>query len=115
MRTTTGCVVTGLLAEESLVLDCVGRSVSLDFDLRTSISLCSLRFRIRCSTLQLVPRWATFFHRVVGERTLGAEELSRNVEGLAADDDNLLAVQELLGDSAGQTTEQVSLAINDDL
>ena len=49
------------------------------------------------------------------KRTLGAEELSRDVEGLAADDDNLLAVQELLGDSAGQTTEQMSLAVNDDL
>lgn len=48
-------------------------------------------------------------------RTLSAEELSRDVEGLAADDNNLLAVQELLGDSAGQATEQVSLAVNDDL
>ena len=48
-------------------------------------------------------------------RTLGAEELSRDVEGLAADDDNLLAVQELLGDGAGQATEQVSLAVDDDL
>ena len=46
---------------------------------------------------------------------LGAEELSRDVEGLAADDNNLLAVQELLGDSAGQTTKQVTLAINDNL
>lgn len=48
-------------------------------------------------------------------RTLSAEELSRDVEGLAADDNDLLAVQELLGDSAGQATEQVSLAVNDDL
>lgn len=51
----------------------------------------------------------------VGRRTLGAEELSRDVEGLAADDNDLLAVQELLGDGAGQATEQVSLAVNDDL
>lgn len=50
-----------------------------------------------------------------GKRTLGAEELSRDVDGLAADDDNLLAVQELLGDSAGQATEQVSLAVDNDL
>lgn len=48
-------------------------------------------------------------------RTLSAEELSRDVESLAADDNDLLAVQELLGDSAGQATEQVSLAVNDDL
>lgn len=48
-------------------------------------------------------------------RTLGAEELSRDVEGLAADNNDLLAVQELLGDSAGQATEQVSLAVDDDL
>ena len=53
--------------------------------------------------------------RAVNGRTLGAEELSRDVEGLAADDNNLLAVQELLGDGAGQATEQVSLAVNDDL
>ena len=51
----------------------------------------------------------------VNGRTLSAEELSRDVEGLAADDNNLLAVQELLGDGAGQATEQVSLAVNDDL
>lgn len=49
------------------------------------------------------------------ERTLSAEELSRDVEGLAADNNDLLAVQELLGDSAGQATEQVSLAVDDDL
>lgn len=50
-----------------------------------------------------------------GERTLGPEELSRDVELLAADDNDLLAVEELLGDGAGETTEKVSLAINDDL
>lgn len=53
--------------------------------------------------------------RAVDGRTLSAEELSRDVEGLAADNNDLLAVQELLGDSAGQATEQVTLAVNDDL
>lgn len=53
--------------------------------------------------------------RAVNGRTLSAEELSRDVEGLAADNNDLLAVQELLGDSAGQATEQVSLAVDDDL
>ena len=49
------------------------------------------------------------------ERTLGAEELARDVEGLAADDDNLLAVQKLLGHGRGKTAEQMALAINDNL
>lgn len=48
-------------------------------------------------------------------RTLGAEELSRDVEGLAADDDNLLAIEELLGHGRGETTEKVSLAVNNNL
>ena len=50
-----------------------------------------------------------------GGRTLGAEELARDVQGLAADDDDLLAVEELLGDDAGQAAEQVALAIDDNL
>jgi hypothetical protein len=53
--------------------------------------------------------------RAVDGRTLSAEELSRDVEGLAANNNDLLAVQELLGDSAGQATEQVTLSVNDDL
>lgn len=49
------------------------------------------------------------------QRTLGAEELSRDVEGLAANDDDLLAVQKLLGDDRSETTEEVALAIDDNL
>lgn len=48
-------------------------------------------------------------------RTLRAEELAGNVEGLAADHNDLLAVEELLGDDAGKATEEVALAVNDDL
>ena len=48
-------------------------------------------------------------------RTLRAEELARDVEGLAADDNDLLAVKELLGDDAGQAAKQVALAIDHDL
>lgn len=44
----------------------------------------------------------------VGRRTLRAEELSGDVEGLAAHNDDLLAVQQLLGDGRGQTTEKVT-------
>lgn len=49
------------------------------------------------------------------ERTLGAEELAGDVEGLAADDNDLLAVEELLSNDGGQATKEVALAINDDL
>jgi len=48
-------------------------------------------------------------------RTLGAEELARDVEVLAADDNDLLAVEELLGNNAGKTAEEMALAVNDDL
>lgn len=48
-------------------------------------------------------------------RTLRAEELARDVEVLAADDNDLLAVEELLGDDAGQAAKQVALAIDHDL
>ena len=48
-------------------------------------------------------------------RTLSPEEFAGDVELFASDDDDLLAVEELLCDSAGETTEEVSLAIDDDL
>lgn len=48
-------------------------------------------------------------------RTLGAEELAGDVEGLAADNNNLLAVQELLGHRGRQATEEVTLAVDDNL
>lgn len=48
-------------------------------------------------------------------RTLGAEELSRDVEGLAADDNDLLAVEELLGNNGGETAKEMALAVNDNL
>lgn len=47
--------------------------------------------------------------------TLGAEELSRDVEGLAADDNDLLAAEKLLGDNGGETAKEVALAVNDNL
>jgi len=49
----------------------------------------------------------------VGRRTLRAEELSRDVESLAAHYNNLLAIEQLLCDRAGQATEQVALSVND--
>jgi len=52
---------------------------------------------------------------VIGGHTLSSEELAGDVEGFTSDDDNLLTVEKLLCDSAGQTTEQVTLAVNDNL
>ena len=46
-------------------------------------------------------------------RTLRAEELARDVQGLASHDDDLLAVEQLLSDRGGQATEKVALAVDD--
>lgn len=54
-------------------------------------------------------------HGVGFERTLRTEELAGDVEGLTSHDDDLLAIEQLLGNSAGQATKEVSLAVNDDL
>lgn len=48
-------------------------------------------------------------------RTLRTEELSGDVECLAAHHDDLLAAQQLLGNNAGKTAQKVTLAVNDDL
>jgi hypothetical protein len=54
-------------------------------------------------------------NRERAERTLRAEELAGDVEGLTSHNDDLLAVEQLLGDSAGQATKEVSFAVDDDL
>lgn len=102
LRTSTGSVETSLLAHESLVLHCMPMSLAVVL----------LRFESCAPSAILL---SVSFPPMCGEHTLGAEELSGDVERLAADNDDLLAVQELLGDSAGQATEQVSLAIDNDL
>jgi hypothetical protein len=51
----------------------------------------------------------------MGLRTLRAEELARYVEGLAADNDDLLAIEDLLGDDAGETAKEMALAVDNDL
>ena len=48
-------------------------------------------------------------------RTLGAEEFARDVERLAAHQDDLLPVEQLLGHDAGQAAEEMALAIDDHL
>lgn len=49
------------------------------------------------------------------ERTFRPEELARYVQRFTSHHHNLLPVQQLFGDRAGQTTEKVSLAIDDNL
>ena len=46
--------------------------------------------------------------------TLVSEVGSGDVDVLAANDDDLLSSQQLLGDGCGKATEQVSLSVNDD-
>ena len=48
-----------------------------------------------------------------GRRTLRAEELSGDVESLAAHDNDLLTVEQLLCDRAGKAAEQMALAVDD--
>jgi hypothetical protein len=51
--------------------------------------------------------------RVMGAvRTLRTEELSRDVQGFATNNDDFLAVEQLLSHSAGQPTEEVAFAID---
>ena len=53
--------------------------------------------------------------RIVGERTFGAEKASRNIDFFATDNDNLLTIQQLLGDDTGKATVQMAFAVNNDL
>lgn len=76
--------------------------------LSTTSSPCSPILSIALQGLLLVS-----LARSVGVRTLGAEELAGDVEGLASHNNDLLAVEELLGDGAGEATEQVALAVDD--
>ena len=48
-------------------------------------------------------------------RTLSSEEFAGDVESFASHNNDLLAVEELFCDCAGETTEQVALAIDHDL
>ena len=43
---------------------------------------------------------------------LVSEEFTRNVQSFSSDNDNLLTVQYLLGNSGGQTTQQMILSYN---
>lgn len=45
-------------------------------------------------------------------RTFCTEEFARDIESFASDDDDFLAVEQLLGHSTGQTTQEMSLPID---
>lgn len=109
-----------------MVLDCRESQVSVQFGGVPSSSDRSIPPGL--ASVPLLLRVCSHRHRVVppghpipfhrggeGRRTLGAEELARDVEGLAADNNDLLAAQQLLGDDGGQAAEEVALAIDDDL
>lgn len=96
--TSAGGVETSHLAKEGMVLHYI------------TVSLCSSRPPFFVS---LHPSSRPIVDSDV--RTLRAEELARDVEGFTSHDDDLLAIQQLLGDSAGQATKEVSLAVNHDL
>lgn len=50
-----------------------------------------------------------FLQKVWEGRTLCSEELAGNVEGFAAYDDDLLAIEQLFGYGAGETAKEMAL------
>lgn len=110
--TSAGGVVSGHLAQVGVVLDCLqtvsNRSWLFDISGAAQVDLFVRPVR-RNFARRGVRSWTG------ARRTLRAEELSGDVESLAADDDNLLAAQQLLGNNTGQAAEKVALAIDDDL
>lgn len=116
--TAAGRVVAGHLAKVGMVLDCIHSVSGLSrFRLASCVGMSAqhillfnrlgLSYR-SCRCLVAGSLWEV-------ERTLRAEELAGDVEGLAADDDDLLAVEELLGDNAGEAAEEMALAVDNDL
>jgi hypothetical protein len=81
-----------------------------------SLSYWHASINLPIDALQYQQASATSCSRVEGvcgsRRTLRSEELSRDVEGLAAHDNDLLAVEQLLRDRAGQTAEQMALSVD---
>jgi hypothetical protein len=95
---TTRGVEAGDFSEVCMVLDCIPQKQLL-------ASRKSEQYDLSGNT----PRWEK------GGRTFCSEEFARYVEGFAANDYYLLAIEQLFRDSAGQATKQVSFAVNDNL
>lgn len=64
-------------------------------------------------TVDTQPSFVSTVNQV--ERTFCTEEFARDVESFASDDDDFLAIKQLLGHGTGQATQEMSLAIDDDL
>ena len=122
-RTTTGGVETGLLAQESRVLHCIAMSAAVfriamsrkraAKELDTVWIVGHIVFVSEASNCTVPLLFASLARGRWGGRTLRAEELAGDVQCLTSHDDDLLAVEQLLGDSAGEATEQVPLAVDD--
>lgn len=130
--TTTGGVETSHLAKVGVVLDCRTKGeVSIPlYDFNVPIvgfpiwrsHYANLRIPFSCiqySQLQPYSRRQREkkkrSNRKRCERTLRAEELAGDVKSLASHNDDLLAVEQLLGDGTGQATQKVPLAVDGDL
>ena len=119
---TTGWVVAGHLAEVGMVLHCTANMLAVDSRVlqsryifeQTHAFAWPFLFCILFSQLP-APSSHSSVECVWVQRTLSAEELSRDVEGLAANDNNLLSLEELLSNGRGETTEEMALAIDGDL
>jgi hypothetical protein len=101
--TSSGWVVSGHLSEVCVVLYCRN----------SRVSNCTLRLQLSPSSFsssKSIPSQDTSVRR-----TLRTEELSRDVQGLASHNYDLLAIEQLLSNSAGQPTKEVTLAIDRDL
>jgi hypothetical protein len=99
---TSGGVEAGDLSKVGMVLDC-----RVSFPLAI-VSAMRQRHRVRVRALVLI----------CGVRkglTFCAEEFAGDVDAFTADDDNLLAVEQLLCHCACQAAEQVSFAVHHDL
>lgn len=80
------------------------------------IAHCRPHIFSRTGSLQLhtvLPALRSIRSSSLGVRTLCAEELAGDVQGLTSHNDDLLAVEQLLGNGAGEATEQVPLAVDD--
>lgn len=76
---------------------------------KTISTTCS---RIKCLEKRPSPRTEREKKDV---RTLSAEEFAGDVEGFTSNNDDFLSVKQLLGHDAGQATQEVSLAVDNDL
>jgi hypothetical protein len=101
--TSSGWVVSGHLSEVCVVLYCRNSRVSNCYPM-TPLSPSSSSSSKSISSQETSVR-----------RTLRTEELSRDVQGLASHNYDLLAIEQLLRNSDGQPTKEVTLAIDRDL